>query len=532
MEAQPESDPHSTQPDSPNPDPEDFEEIEENDDVDDDDDFEDDEEEEEPEPMTPKARAQMDQAKMESLFSRLSTERVPVRVHDVIIKGNTRTKDALIEAEVEAIFKDATSFQQLLQAASVANMRLQRLDVFDSVNITLDAGPPELPGTANVVIEVSEAKNPLTGDLGVFSKPEARSWSLEGSLKLKNLLGYGDQWDGSVAYGWGQASEISTGVSLPRFKAFPSPLSARISLLSQDWLKFSSYKEQALGLSLGLLSIGKHDLSYNLSWRMLTDPSQMSSYTVRRHLGHSLFSALKYAFKVDRRDSPMRPTRGHAFVSTTQIGGLFPDIRSLRFIRQEFDLRYAIPLGFYRSALNLGISGGVIFPWGGGFLNTPSYLPERFFMGGNSSPVCSLRGPTSVLGFKARGLGPAEPRRVVRDNANDGNSDDSGMDNIGGDLALTAFADLSFDLPLRVFREAGIHGHVFACAGSLNKLTENAYKEFSLQKLKDSFRSSAGFGIIVPTKLFRMEVNYCYILKQHEHDRGKTGVQFSFSSPL
>ncbi|KAI3470912.1 hypothetical protein Pfo_027575 [Paulownia fortunei] len=531
MEAQPESDRQPTQLESPTSEPEDFEEPEEDFDDDDDDDFEE-EEGEEPESMTPEAQMRMERAKMESLFRRLSTERVPVRVHDIIIKGNTKTKHSLIKSEVEVILRDATSFQQLLRAARVANAQLQRLDVFDSVNITLDAGPPELPGTANVVIEVSEAKHPLTGDLGIYSKPEARSWSLEGSLKLKNLFGYGDLWDGSVAYGWGQASEVSTGVSLPKFKALATPLSARISLLSQDWLKFSSYREQVLGLSLGLLSTGNHDVSYNLSWRTLTDPSQMSSDTVRRQLGHSLFSALKYAFKIDRRDSLTRPTRGHAFVSTSQIGGLFPDMRSLRIIRQEFDLRYAIPLGFYRAALNFGISGGVVFPWGSGYLNTPSYLPERFFMGGNCSPVCSLRGPTSLLGFKARGLGPAEPRRLVRDNSNDGNSDNSEMDHIGGDLALTAFADLSFDLPLRVFRDAGIHGHVFASTGSLNKLTENAYREFSFQKFRDSFRSSAGFGIIVPTKLFRMEVNYCYILKQHEHDRGKTGVQFSFSSPL
>ncbi|KAL0452699.1 UNVERIFIED_CONTAM: hypothetical protein Slati_1248000 [Sesamum latifolium] len=529
MEAQPESDQESNQTESATSEPEDFEKFEEDDDDDNEDDFEQ-EEGAETESMTPEARMRKNRAKMESLIMRLSKEQVPVRVHEVIIKGNTKTKGSLIESEVEAILRDATSFQQLLRAASVANARLQRLGVFDSVSITLDTGPPEVPGTANVVIEVSEAKNPLAGEMGIYTKPEARSWSLEGSLKLKNLLGFGDLWDGSVAYGWGQASEVSTGVSLPKFKVLATPMSARISLLSQDWLNFSSYREQVLGLSLGLLSSGNHDVSYNLSWRTLKDPSQMSSDTVRRQLGHNLFSALKYAFKVDQRDSLMRPTRGHAFIYTTQIGGLFPDIRSLRLIRQEFDLRYAIPLGFYRAALNFGISGGLVFPWGSGYMNTPSYLPERFFMGGNSSPVCSLRGPTSVLGFRARGLGPAEPRR--RDNSDGGKPDDSGVDHIGGDLALTAFADLSFDLPLRALREAGIHGHVFACTGSLNKLTENAYKEFSFEKLRDSFRSSAGFGIIVPTKLFRMEVNYCYILKQNEHDQGKTGVQFSFSSPL
>lgn len=288
-----------------------------------------------------------------------------------------------------------------------------------------------------------------------------------------------------------------------------------------------------MGLSLGLLSSMNYDLAYNISWRSLTDPSQTASRSIRRQLGHGLLSSLKYTFKIDRRNSPLRPTRGYAFVSTSQIGGLIPDYRSLRFLRQEFDLRYAFPLGFYHAALNIGVSCGAIFPWGNGFMNMPSSLPERFFLGGNSSPVCTLGGPMTFLGFKSRGLGPTEPRRQVRDNSNGATSDTySGRDFLGGDLALTGFADLSFDFPLRVLREAGIHGHFFACAGNLAKLTENAYQDFSFKKFRESFRSSVGFGIIVPTKLFRMEVNYCYILKQLEHDRGKTGVQFIFSSPL
>lgn len=497
---------------------------------DDDDDEDDDEDDEDETPPTDKSRMR---AQTENLFKRISTERVPLRVHDVVIKGNTKTKDFLIEAEVQ-VLKQATSIQELLQAATIANQRLQKLDMFDSVNITLDAGPPELPGTSNVVVQVVETKNPLTGDIGIFSKPEARSWSLEGSLKLKNMFGYGDLWDGSLSYGWDQTSEVSAGVSLPRFKKWlVAPVMARISLLSQDWLKFSSYKERSLGLSIGILSLKNHDLSSNLSWRTLTDPSQMSSQSVRRQLGHALLSSLKYTYKIDRRNSPLRPTRGFAFVATSQVGGLYPDFRSLRYFRQEFDLRYAFPLGFFNAALNFGIAGGALFPWGMGFLNTPSSLPERFFLGGNSSPVCSLGGPTSVLGFKSRGVGPSEPRRKVQGNPNTESSDSTEeRDYLGGDLAMTGFADLSFDLPLRVLREAGIHGHAFGCAGSLTKLTENAFRDFSLQKYRDSFRVSAGVGIIVPTKLFRMEVNYCQILRQGEHDRGKTGIQFSFSSPV
>lgn len=130
----------------------------------------------------------------------------------------------------------------------------------------------------------------------------------------------------------------------------------------------------------------------------------------------------------------------------------------------------------------------------------------------NFSPVCSFRGPTSVLGFKARGLGLPQHRRLVRDNPSDGNSKISETDHIGGDLAVTAFADFSFDLPSRVLQEAGVHGHIFACTGSLNKFSENGYKEFSFQKLRDSFHSWAGIGIIIPTKLFRMEVSYFSLL--------------------
>ncbi|GAB2286035.1 hypothetical protein Dimus_020458 [Dionaea muscipula] len=487
-----------------------------------------DDEEVVPETAESKLRAQRD--KMENLFRRMRTEKVTLRVHDVVIKGNAKTKESVIEAEVEAL-KKASNLQEILQASSVANARLQGLQVFDSVNITLDAGPPELPGTANVIIEVSETKNPVTGEIGIFTRPEARSWNLEGSLKLKNPFGYADIWDGSLVYGWDQATEVSAGVALPRFRRWPSPVSARVSMLSKDWLKFSSYEEGSSGFSFGLLSTPNHELNYSMMWRTLTDPTQMASRDVRRHLGHSLLSSLKYTFKVDRRDSPLRPTRGYCFLSSTQVAGIFPDDRSVRFLRQEFDFRFALPLGFYRAALNFGVSAGFLLPWGRSFLSEPSPLPDRFFMGGQSSPICSLGGPSFLLGFQCRGVGPTESQRATKDNL-EGTASETvpKRDALGGDLALTAFADLSFDLPLRLFQDAGIHAHAFACAGNLSKLSDNEYHDFSIPKFLQSFRSSAGVGIIVPTKLFRMEVNYCYILRQFDHDQGRTGIKFSFSS--
>ncbi|KAJ4898237.1 Outer membrane OMP85 family protein [Raphanus sativus] len=440
--------------------------------------------------------------KTESLLRRMRSAPVPVRVHDVIVKGNTKTKDHIIEAEVDAV-REANTLQELLEASRVANSNLRALDIFDSVNVTLDSGPPELPGTTNVIIEVVESKSPLTGQIGAYTRAEAKSSSVEASLKYKNIFGYGDIWDGSMIYGCDNSAEVGMGMYLPRFKGLPTPFSSRLYLSTQDWLQFSSYKERSLGLSLGLLSSKYHELVYTVAWRNLIDPSRSASKSIRRQLGHSLLSALKYTFKYDQRDSYLRPTSGYAFSSTSQIGGLAPDSRSLRFLKQEIDLRCAVPLwGFYNAALNFGVSGGVTFPWGSGYQNRPSSVPERFFLGGNSSPVCSFGGPSALWGFKTRGLGPNEPKR----------KGDNERDFVGGDAAVTAFADLSFDLPVRWLRERGVHGHVFACAGNMAKLSENEFRNLTAPKLLETFRTSVGAGFVLPTSLFRMEVRFSSLI--------------------
>ncbi|KAL6003185.1 hypothetical protein ACLOJK_023408 [Asimina triloba] len=167
----------SIPPNPPSPDPsapsknaqeiaEDEDEDEEEEDVEVEMEDDDDEEEEEAE-----ASEGAEASKLKNLARRMSTERIFLRVHDIIIKGNAKTKDSLIEAQLEHL-KNVTTFQDLLQAAAVANARLEKLDIFDSVSITIDQGPSELPGTANVIVKVVEAKNPVTGDVGIFSKPE------------------------------------------------------------------------------------------------------------------------------------------------------------------------------------------------------------------------------------------------------------------------------------------------------------------------------------------------------------------------
>jgi len=152
---------------------------------------------------------------------------------------------------------------------------------------------------------------------------------------LKNVFGFCETWDASGALQSDQTTELSAGVEIPRIGAIPTPLITRISFLSEDWLR-SSLKEHLMGVSVGLLSTMNHNLAYNLTWRTLNDPARRSSNLTQEQLGHSLLSSIKYTYKIDQRDSSIRPTRGFAFLSSSQVGGLAPGSKYSRFLRQVY----------------------------------------------------------------------------------------------------------------------------------------------------------------------------------------------------
>lgn len=127
-------------------------------------------------PQSAESKLREQRFRVEAFSRRLTTELVPIRVHDVIINGNTKTKDWIIEAELNGIQK-ATTMQELMQASQIAISRLQGLEIFDSCNVKLEAGPRELPGTANVIVNVVETDSKLSGGFGVYMKPSVLSYS-------------------------------------------------------------------------------------------------------------------------------------------------------------------------------------------------------------------------------------------------------------------------------------------------------------------------------------------------------------------
>jgi len=171
---------------------------------------------------------------------------------------------------------------------------------------------------------------------------QARSFLLEVPLKLKNLFGYCETWDTSGALELDHIAELSAGVEMPRIGA---RLHARISFLSEDWLK-SSLKEHIMGVSVGLLSTTNHSLAYDLIWQNLTDPASMSSNSTQEHLGHRLLSSIKYVYKDIQRDSSIRPTRGYAYFSSYQVGCLAPGSKDSWCLRKVYLISFLVILCF------------------------------------------------------------------------------------------------------------------------------------------------------------------------------------------
>jgi outer membrane protein insertion porin family len=167
-------------------------------------------------------------------------------------------------------------------------------------------------------------------------------------------------------------------------------------------------------------------------------------------------------------------------------------------------LRGSIPLGFGNAAINLGISGGFIIPWGKGFSKKTTPISDRFFIGGNASLACDINGPVKMPGFHCRGVGPMDVRKAINSISPEG-TEEKLRDALGGDISVTGFADLSFDLPWKYLRERNVHGHCFICGGNLIGLPD-IDQFMSVKRFWSSTRVSAGAGLVIPTRLFRLEV--------------------------
>ncbi|CAI5961188.1 unnamed protein product [Closterium sp. NIES-65] len=280
-----------------------------------------------------------------------------------------------------------------------------------------------------------------------------------------------------------------------------------------------------------------------------------------RDLGHSLLSAVRYIYSIDKRDSQVRPRTGYAMRATTELAGLGTDPKLVSFLRQELELATALPLPIANAAFTSSFRIGALLPWSLSSLSSLPALPSLPALSRSSqppppsatsaaSPAPSsppspphslindrffLGGPSSLRGFQDHAVGPTAPRPAPS----------RARDFLGGDLSLSATTALSFDLPfLKPLQQVGVHGHVFASAGALLPLQSvsgaagRAWGGGSVggegggaaggvagggvgsvvgrvvevsrsvgREVLDAMRCTAGVGLVWPTLIGRLEVS-------------------------
>ncbi|CAI5504552.1 unnamed protein product [Closterium sp. Naga37s-1] len=380
----------------------------------------------------------------------------------------------------------------------------------------------------------------------------------------------------------------------------------RLFKSTRSMLPYTSLSQCLRGATLGL-HVGRHELAYELTWRensaaaaataspdsttkTTTSTASSSSSSsgsgggdggsggsgiapapalvrgvcspaVQRDLGHSLLSAVRYIYSIDKRDSQVRPRTGYAMRATTELAGLGTDPKLVSFLRQELELATALPLPIANAAFTSSFRIGALLPWSLSSLSSLPALPSLPALSRSSqppppsatsaaSPAPSsppspphslindrffLGGPSSLRGFQDHAVGPTAPRPAPS----------RARDFLGGDLSLSATTALSFDLPfLKPLQQAGVHGHVFASAGALLPLQSvsgaagRAWGGGSVggegggaaggvagggvgsvvgrvvevsrsvgREVLDAMRCTAGVGLVWPTLIGRLEVS-------------------------
>ncbi|KAK1948267.1 SAM50-like protein SPAC17C9.06 [Phytophthora citrophthora] len=393
---------------------------------------------------------------------------------------------------------------QLLRKLEEATEEFKALDIFESINIELDRATSGKLDETDVTITVKEKG---WRSLHVGATTDGSDEAGESSLTLLNAIGEAEKISLSATYARSGSNTQRATFKKPRFLGLPLFLNAIATneLHNQEWL--SSYNEKIRAGSISISDYeGVHDLSLNVGWRDLL-PRRDSKIPTAYRASPSILSeampstktSVKYVFTDDNRNNMVYPTAGGLFKYTTEIAGLVGDVK---FVKAEVEGQKHVAVGpvlFGFPILNFSLSYhvGTVKSYGSE-QHRPARISDRFFLGG----------PMNVRGFNHKGIGPrASPL-------------DGGVaqgDALGGDVSYNGTASVGFPVPLPLFAALGLRGQLFANAGNLTTWDRILDEKKWMKNLADDTRVSVGMGLVWGTRIGRLEANYSWILKAHDH---------------
>ncbi|MCH8510134.1 MAG: outer membrane protein assembly factor BamA [Kiritimatiellae bacterium] len=405
-------------------------------------------------------------------------------VRNVVVRGNTRTKDHVLRRELLVAPGDTLNEVRVRNSAA----RLRNLGFFDSVNQAIL--PTEDPSVYDVEFDVAEGRSGQFLAGAGFSSID----SVVGFVELTQ--GNFDLTDPPRFTGGGEKLQIRLQLGTRRRDAEisyskPWVFDRRMTFTTsafQNERRFLSddYNQRNTGVSMGLRKglpgFWRAGVTYRLENIDVFDVSEDAAEIIKIEEGKNYRSGLDFSLTRDTRNHVWNPTRGGRVVLNSGFTGG--------------------PLGFDTDIYDLGVRSSYFYPvvWDH-VLNLHGWAQTVDFYGDSDrGPIFDrqfLGGARSIRGFRFREVSPVDE---------DGNE-------IGGQTALAA--TIEYPIPLsEMFRYA-----LFYDWGVVNS---DAY-DVSI----DDVNSSFGMGLRIDMPGFPLRFDYSWQDRNSPHNERERG-RFSF----
>jgi outer membrane protein insertion porin family len=464
-------------------------------------------------------------------------------VRGVVIKGNKRTREHIIERELQEAYQ-ADTLDGVGNGLVGALQRLRSLGIFSRCDITVrpadparhtpldsdgfptesfEAFGPLRRGDVELVVSVEE-RGVANATAGAYAQGDESTAEVSGTLW--NPLGYAEKVECSFGLGSKSSSSYQISVSKTEPYMLPGVLGLRAFRDGVDFSEPSSYRSLQRGFGATLATrCGTHTFAYDLVHRSVVPAVSGGARSALEALSQaaleagglkapcarilaaaaeaSVKSSVSHVASWDDRDHPQAPTRGRMLRIKTELAGLGGDAMH---VKTRAEAQWLQPLtGPFLGGPGAALKGtaqlGGLVPLGADAWRrdnlTGSRLHDRFFLGG----------PGSLKGFARRGAGGERGESGVRAPHRDA---------LGGDLVAAGTVALHFPFPLRAAQAAGLRGLVHLSAGQLAGWS--TARERSARDWAATTRTSCGVGVLLPTPMGPLSLTWSRALNLGDGD--------------
>ena len=402
----------------------------------------------------------------------------PVYYEEIIITGNTKTRDKVIRRQLRIYEQELSSASRLKR--SITN--LQRLDYFEDVKVDSSKGSAD----DKMVLKIDVAEK-STGAF-TFGAGYGNVENLFGTAQVseRNLFGRGQTLALQAILG-SKTQKVQLSFTEPYI--YDMPLSGTIR--GYNWIyEYDDYQKDSIGGSLGfgypVFDYTRFSLTYMYDWSDIQNIDESAARSIKELEGKNVKSAISTQLKYDSRNKRFLATRGALNSFSFEFAGIGGDIGFTKYIGET---GWYIPL-FWDVVGVAHAKAGYVADIKEKKL--PDY--EKFYLGG----IGSLRG------FERDDLAP---------------KDDDGA-SVGGD----AFVQFNFELVFPIIKDVGIHGVTFFDTGQVYRNLDD------IEYNPSDLRQSAGGGIRWVSPVGPIDIEYGYILDQKDSDHGPGQFEFSMAS--